>query len=85
MRRNLLLSNTQRDPKAEEIATALLPPANNPALFDKWAVRNGLPLKADGQVFTHAQWSPRDENTDEMRASAVRGKILEAHCCAHWS
>jgi hypothetical protein len=51
-------------PRAEEIATALLQLANNPALFDKWAVRNGLPLKADGQVFTHAQWSPRDENTD---------------------
>ena len=29
-------------PKAEEIATALLQLANNPALFDKWAVRNGL-------------------------------------------
>jgi hypothetical protein len=42
-------------PKAEEIATALLQLANNPALFDKWAVKNGLPLKADGQVFTHAQ------------------------------
>jgi hypothetical protein len=42
-------------PKAEEIATALLQLANNPMLYDKWAVKNGLPLKADGQVFTHAQ------------------------------
>ena len=40
-------------PKAEEIATALLQLANNPALFDKWAVRNGLAFKADGQVFSH--------------------------------
>ena len=51
-------------PKAEEIATALLQLTNNPALFDKWAVKNGLPLKADGQVFTHAQWSARDEDTN---------------------
>ncbi len=42
-------------PKAEEIATALLQLANNPALYDKWAVKNGLPLKADGHVFTQAQ------------------------------
>ena len=42
-------------PKVEEIATALLQLANNPVLYDKWAVKNGLPLKADGQVFTHAQ------------------------------
>src|SRR5467141_4104883 len=41
-------------PKAEEIATALLQLANNPALFDKWAVQNGLAFKADGQVFTRA-------------------------------
>jgi len=39
-------------PKAEEIATALLQLTNNPALFDKWAVQNGLAFKADGQVFT---------------------------------
>ena len=51
-------------PKAEEIATALLQLANNPMLYDKWAVKNGLPLKADGQVFTHAQSSPRDENAN---------------------
>ncbi len=38
-------------PKAEEIATALLQLKNNPALFDKWATRNGLAFKADGQVF----------------------------------
>ena len=42
-------------PKAEEIATALLQLANNPALFDKWAVQNGLAFKPDGQVFTRAQ------------------------------
>ena len=42
-------------PKAEEIATALLQLANNPALFDKWAVQNGLAFKADGQVFSRAQ------------------------------
>ena len=42
-------------PKVEEIATALLQLANNPMLYDKWAVKNGLAFKADGQVFTHAQ------------------------------
>jgi hypothetical protein len=42
-------------PKAEEIATALLQLTNNPALFDKWAVQNGLAFKANGQVFTRAQ------------------------------
>ncbi len=42
-------------PKAEQIATALLQLTNNPALFDKWAVQNGLAFKADGQVFTRAQ------------------------------
>ena len=42
-------------PKAEEIATALLQLANNPALFEKWAVQNGQAIKADGQVFSRAQ------------------------------
>ena len=42
-------------PEAEEIATALLQLANNPALFDKWAVQNGMAFKADGQMFTRAQ------------------------------
>jgi hypothetical protein len=42
-------------PKAEEIATALLQLTNNPALFDKWAVQNGLAFKPDGQVFTRAK------------------------------
>ena len=42
-------------PREEEIATVLLQLANNPALFDKWAVQNGLAFKADGQVFTRAQ------------------------------
>ncbi len=39
-------------PKDEEIATALLQLANNPALFDKWAVKNGQAFKADGQEFS---------------------------------
>ena len=38
-------------PRAEEIATALLQLKNNPRLFDKWAMQNGLAFKADGQVF----------------------------------
>jgi hypothetical protein len=42
-------------PNAEEIATALLQLTNNPALFDKWAIQNGLAFKADGQVFTRTQ------------------------------
>ena len=42
-------------PKSEHIAAALLQLTNNPALFDKWAVQNGLAIKADGQVFTRAQ------------------------------
>ena len=42
-------------PKAEEIATALLQLANNPAPFDKWAARNGQAIKADGQVFNGVQ------------------------------
>jgi len=41
-------------PKAEEIASALLQLTNNPTLFDKWAVQNGLAFKADGHVFTRA-------------------------------
>jgi hypothetical protein len=42
-------------PRPEEIATMLLQLKNNPALFDRWAAQNGLPFKADGQVFTRAQ------------------------------
>jgi hypothetical protein len=42
-------------PKAEQIATALLQLANNPALFDRWAVQSGLAFKADGQVFSRVQ------------------------------
>ena len=41
-------------PKAEQIATALLLLKNNPALFGRWAVQNGVAFKADGQVFTGA-------------------------------
>ncbi len=39
-------------PSEEEIATVLLQLKNNPALFDKWVIQNGLAFKADGQVFT---------------------------------
>jgi len=42
-------------PKAEEIATALLQLANNPALFEKWAVQKGEAFKADGQLFSRSQ------------------------------
>ncbi len=56
-------------PKAEEIATALLQLTNNPALFDAWAARNNVAFKADGQEFTHAQGSARDENANQMHAS----------------
>ena len=38
-------------PKVDEIATALLHLSNNPALFDKWALQNGVAFKADGKVF----------------------------------
>ena len=38
-------------PKVEEIATALLHLSNNPALFDKWALQNGVAFKADGKIF----------------------------------
>jgi hypothetical protein len=41
-------------PKAEEIATALLQLASNPALFDRWAAQSGA-FKADGQAFRPAQ------------------------------
>ncbi len=41
-------------PKAKQIATVLLQLKNNPALFDRWAVQNGVAFKADGQVFTGA-------------------------------
>jgi hypothetical protein len=38
-------------PKVEEIATALLHLSNNPGLFDKWALQNGVAFKADGKAF----------------------------------
>jgi hypothetical protein len=38
-------------PSAEQIATALLMLKNDPTLFDKWAVKNGVSFKADGQIF----------------------------------
>jgi len=54
-------------PKAEEIATALLQLTNNPALFERWAARNGA-FKADGQAFSPAQQSTCDENANQMHA-----------------
>jgi hypothetical protein len=51
--------------KAEEIATALLQLTNNPALFERWAARNGA-FKADGQAFSPAQQSTCDENANQM-------------------
>jgi hypothetical protein len=42
-------------PKAERVGTALLQLANNPSLFEKWAVQDGLKIKADGQVFTRVE------------------------------
>jgi hypothetical protein len=38
-------------PSAEQIATALLMLKNDPALFDKWAAKEGELFKADGQIF----------------------------------
>jgi hypothetical protein len=42
-------------PKAEQVGAALLQLANNPSLFEKWAVQDGLKIKADGQVFTRRE------------------------------
>jgi hypothetical protein len=42
-------------PKVEEIATALLHLSNNPKLFDKWALQNGVAFKADGEVFDRSR------------------------------
>ena len=41
----------QEMPSAERIATALLMLKNDPTLFDKWAVKDGLSFKADGRIF----------------------------------
>jgi hypothetical protein len=41
-------------PSAEQIATVLLMLKNDPTLFDKWAVKNGVSFKADGRSF---EWS----------------------------
>jgi hypothetical protein len=38
-------------PSAEQIATVLLMLKHDPTLFDKWAVRDGVSFKADGQIF----------------------------------
>jgi hypothetical protein len=42
-----------RVPTAEQIATALLALANNPALFDRWDAQIGA-VKADGEAFARA-------------------------------
>ena len=42
-------------PKAEKIATVLLQLSNNPGLFDKWAIQNGVAFKADGQAIGRLQ------------------------------
>lgn len=42
-------------PREEEIATVLLQLKSNPALFDMWAIQNGLAFKADGHVFARAE------------------------------
>jgi hypothetical protein len=42
-----------RVPKAEQIATALLALANNPALFDRWAAQIEA-VKPDGEAFARA-------------------------------
>lgn len=39
-------------PREEEIASALLLLKHNPMLFDKWAMQNGLAVRADGDTFT---------------------------------
>src|SRR5260370_7346205 len=70
-------------PKAEQIATALLQLRNNPALFDRWAAQSGA-FKADGQVFTRAQGSARDEKANQMHAHPARSRVPEARRCTHW-
>jgi hypothetical protein len=42
-------------PKAEQVGAALLQLANNPLLFEKWGVQDGLKIKADGQVFSRME------------------------------
>jgi hypothetical protein len=48
--RTCFFLGNQEMPSAERIATALLMLRNNPTLFDKWAVKDGLPFKADGRM-----------------------------------
>jgi hypothetical protein len=42
-------------PRAEQVATALLQLANNPSLFEKWAVQDGLKIRPNGQVFARVE------------------------------
>jgi len=41
--------------RRRKLLLALLQLANNPALFDKWALKNGQAVKADGQLFSRAE------------------------------
>jgi hypothetical protein len=42
-------------PRAEQVGSVLLQLANNPSLFEKWAVQDGLKIKPDGQVFARVE------------------------------
>jgi hypothetical protein len=42
-------------PRAEQVGSVLLQLANNPSLFEKWAVQDGLKIKPDGQVFARGE------------------------------
>jgi hypothetical protein len=42
-------------PRAEQVASALLQLANNPSLFEKWAVQDGLKIRPNGQVFARVE------------------------------
>ena len=41
-------------PKAEQIATALLHLKNNPSLFEVWAAKNNVAVKANGRIFSRS-------------------------------
>jgi hypothetical protein len=69
-----------RVPTAEQIATALLALANNPALFDRWAAQIGA-VKADGV----RRGSACNENANQMHSGPARRRLPETHCCTHWS
>jgi hypothetical protein len=37
------------------VGSVLLQLANNPSLFEKWAVQDGLKIKPDGQLFARVE------------------------------